>query len=153
MSSHQHGAKCCHWACAGAPEARGRLSGDFGACTTPTHYYVRVSRAASFTGIVLLHRHQAFLGAMSFTGVGLLHRHRAFLGSSSFTGTRPSLRVLGLSSRVELPKVLDVPRVRDEHPLLSLQACGARPGDMNNLETGPPTWVRACAALPWKAPA
>ena len=91
LSSHQRGAKCCHWAWAGAPEARGRLSGDSGACTAPTHYYVRVSRAASFAGIGLLHRHRAFLGEMSFTSVGLLHRHWAFLGSSSFTGTGPSL--------------------------------------------------------------
>ena len=46
---------------------------------SPTHYYVRVSRAASFTGVCLLHRHRAFSKTQQ------LHRHS------------PSSRAPGLS--------------------------------------------------------
>ena len=90
---------------------------------SPTHYYVRVSRAA------------------------ILHRHRAF-----FTGTGPSSQALGLSSQalglasqalglaswVELPEVLDVPGVLDGYLVLRLQAHGARPGDMDDPERALP---------------
>ena len=69
---------------------------------------------------------------------GELHRHWAFLRPASFTGTRPSTQALGLSSGVELPEVLDVPGVRDGYPILSLQARGARPGDMDDLERALP---------------
>src|SRR3954463_1931349 len=198
----------------------------------PTHYYVRVSRAASFTGIGLLHRLRAFLlrgnklhrhspssqalGLFQeetiFTGVCLLHRLRAFskkirssqafaffTGSGPFpkrddlhrrspssqaqglfqeetifTGVRllhrlrafskkrrssqafafftgsgpfpkrddlhrrsPSSQAQGLLG-VEPPEVLDVPRVLDRLPLLSFQAHGARPGNMNNIERALP---------------
>jgi hypothetical protein len=50
-SSHQRGAWGLHWDVGGSPrEAQGRRSGDSEACTAPTHYYVRVSRAETFTG-------------------------------------------------------------------------------------------------------
>src|SRR3954464_4754156 len=106
-----------------------------------------------------LHRHlpssQApglFQKETIFTGVRLLHRLRAFSKKrrssqafAFFTGSgpfpkredlhrrSPSSQALGLL-RVEPPEVLDVPRVLDRLPLLSLQAHGARPGNMNNLE-------------------
>ena len=51
-----------------------------------------------------------------------------------FTGTGPSSQAPGLSSWVELPEVLDVPGVLDGYPVLCLQARGARPGDMDDLE-------------------
>ena len=55
----------------------------------------------------------------SFTGIRLLHRLWAFLGG-------------------EPPEVLDVPCVLDRLPLLSLQAHGASPGNMNNLKRALP---------------
>ena len=61
----------------------------------PTHYYVRVSRA------------------------------------ETFTGANPSLWV-------ELPEVLDVPGILDGDPVLRLQACGTRPGDMGDPERALP---------------
>src|SRR3954471_14589519 len=70
---------------------------------------------------------------MIFTGVRLLHRLWAFLG-------------------VEPPEVLDVPRVWDRHPLLSLQACGARPGNMNNLERALPHGRELVQSLPGEDP-
>ena len=66
----------------------------------PTHYYVRVSRAAIFTGT-----------GPSSQALGL------------------SSQALGLSSWVELPEVLDVPGVLDGHPVLRLQALRRVPGD------------------------
>src|SRR3954468_14589404 len=45
---------------------------------SPTHYYVRVSQA------------------VSFTGVGLLHRLRAFLKGNELHGRLPSSQALGL---------------------------------------------------------
>ena len=39
---------------------------------------------------------------------------------------------------VEPPEVLDVPCILDRHSLLSLQARGAGPGNMNNLERALP---------------
>src|SRR3954464_6885818 len=109
MSSHQRGAKCCHWAWEGAPGT------ETGAPETPgrvrPHSLLlesitgrRASQALafftgsgpfslevmSFTGIGLLHRLRDFLlEVMSFTGIGLLHRLRAFLLEvMSFTGIR-----------------------------------------------------------------
>ena len=76
---------------------------------SPTHKYVRVSRAA------------------------ILHRHRAF-----FTGTGPFFTGTGLASWVELPEVLDVPGVLDGYPVLRLQARGARPGDVDDPERALP---------------
>ena len=60
------------------------------------------------------------------TGIGLLHRHRAF---SIGTGPR---------SGVESSEMLNVPCVLDGYPLLGLQARGAGPGNMNNLERALP---------------
>src|SRR4051812_42391081 len=91
-----------------------------------------------------------------FTGVRLLHRLRAFSKKrrssqafAFFTGSgpfpkrddlhrrSPSSQAQGLLG-VEPPEVLDVPRILDRLPLLSFQAHGARPGNMNNLERALP---------------
>src|SRR3954471_5317292 len=110
----------------------------------------------SFTGVRLLHRLWAFskrddlhrrspssqaLGLfqkeMSFTGVRLLHRLWAFSKRDDLHKRSPSSQALGLLG-VEPPEVLDVPRILDRLPLLSLQAHEARPGNMNNFERALP---------------
>ena len=70
---------------------------------------------------------------MVFTGVRLLHRLRAF------SGVKPL-------------EVLDVPRILDRHPLLSLQARGAGPGNMNNLERALPHGRELVQSLPGENP-
>ena len=89
---------------------------------SPTHYYVRVSRAASFTGIRLLHRHRAFS------------------------------KTQRLHSGVEPPEMLNVPWVLDGYSLRSLQARGARPGNMNNLEWALPHGRELVQPLPGENP-
>jgi len=68
-----------------------------------------------------------------FIGIRLLHRLWAFLG-------------------VEPPEVLDVPCVLDWHPLLSLQARGAGPGNMNNFERALPHGRELVQPLPGENP-
>ena len=48
--------------------------------------------------------------------------------------------------------VLDVPCVWDGHPLLGLQARGARPGNMNNLEQALPHGRELMQSLPGENP-
>ena len=44
----------------------------------------------------------------------------------------------GLDTWIELSEVLDVPGVLDRHPVLCLQAHGARPGDVEDPERALP---------------
>src|SRR3954471_10365806 len=107
---------------------------------------------------------------MSFTGIRLLHRLWAFSKKrrsseafAFFTGSgpfpkkenlhrrSPSSQALGLLG-VEPPEVLDVPCVLDRLPLLSLQACGARPGNMNNLERALPHGRELVQPVPGENP-
>ena len=87
----------------------------------------------SFTGIRLLHRLRAFSQTITFTGIRVLDRLWAFLG-------------------VEPPEVLDVPCILDRHSLLSLQARGAGPGNMNNLERALPHGRELMQSLPGEDP-
>src|SRR3954469_25736184 len=88
---------------------------------------------------------------MIFTGVRLLHRLWAFSKKDNLHRRSPSSQALGLLG-VEPPKVLDVPCVLDRHPLLSLQARGARPGNMNNLERALPHGIELVQSLPGDNP-
>ena len=71
-----------------------------------------------------------------------MYNHTRYYGrvsrAGTFTGIGPSSEALVLSSWVELPEVLDVPGVLDGYPILCLQARGARPGDMDDLERALP---------------
>ena len=105
----------------------------------------------SFTGIFLLHRLWAFSKKMSFTGIRLLHRLWAFSKKMSFTGICLLHRLWAFLG-VKPPEVLDVPRVLDRHLLLSLQARGAGPGNMNNLERALPHGRELMQPLPGENP-
>ena len=48
--------------------------------------------------------------------------------------------------------MLNVPRVLDGHPFLGLQACGAGPGNMNNLERALPHGRELMQSLPGEDP-
>ena len=75
----------------------------------PTHYYVRVSRAETFTG-------------------------------------------MSLASWLELPEVLDVPSILDGDPVLRLQVCGARPGDVGDPKRALPHGRELVQPLPGEHP-
>src|SRR3954464_6942296 len=171
MSSHQRGAKCCHWAWEGAPGT------ETGAPETPGRVQPHSLLCESVTGRRASQALAFFIGSgpfssevISFTFTCLLHRLRAFSkkGRSSqafafFTGSgpfpkrddlhrrSPSSQALGLLG-VEPPEVLDVPRVLDWLPLLSLQAHRAWPRNMNNLERALPHGRELVQPLPGEDP-
>ena len=94
----------------------------------------------------------------NFTGIGLLHRHRAFPKMRQLHRHWPSSQAPGISigarprSGIEPPEMLNVPRVLDRYPLCGLQARGARPGDMNNLEWALPHGRELVQPLPGADP-
>ena len=90
---------------------------------SPTHYYVRVSRAETFTGRSLASQAGALI-----------------------------LRTCALPSWVELSEVLDVPGVLDRDSVQCLQAHGARPGDMGDPKRALPHGRKLVEPFPGEHP-
>ena len=68
-----------------------------------------------------------------------------FTGTGPFLGARPR-------SGIEPPEMLNVPRVLDGYPVRGLQARGARPRNMNNLERALPHGRELVQSVPGENP-
>ena len=136
----------------------------------PLHRLRAFPKRDSFTGICLLHRlwaiskmRQLHRHSPSSQALGLFQNATASQAFAFFTGAGPfpklysftSVRLLHRRwafSGVKPPEVLDVPRILDWHPLPSLQARGAGPGNMNNLERALPHGRELVQSLPGENP-